>query len=316
MTADPALSASSTGAGRSALLALLVLLGVIWGLHIAITKALGAADIVEGMGLLTIYVGATFAGLAIAMLIWSRPYRPSWSVLRFFTLSSTLGYTGPILVELVVAPRIDAGVFALIAGATPVATVAIAVAVGRDRLSATLALALAAGAASALVLIGPDASAVAPAGLVALALLVPLFYGADNVYIEAAWPERLDSFQVAAGEGLVALVYCAVISLALGCGPVEMARIAVDGGWLLVALIASSLVCVWLYFHLLHHAGGVFVSFASYIAIAAGVAAGVLLFGERPGLPLAAASALLALALWLLRRDRRRAAALAVASAE
>lgn len=286
-------------------LLLLLLLGAGWGLHVVLTKALGAQSLAEALALFVVYVSGTATGLVAVALLRGRFYRPRAGAIRFFAISSSLGYLGPILAELVIAPRIDAGVFALIAGATPVATVAIAAALGLERLGRRLALALCAGTAAAVVLVAPGIGGGGPSGWIAAAFVVPLLYGADNVYIERAWPKGLDTLQVSAGEGIVAAALCALLALAFGVGPAEAAAAAAAGGWLLAALIAISLASVLIYFHLVRTAGAVFVSFASYVAIAAGVAAGILVFGERPGGMLAAAAALLGTALWLLHRDRQ-----------
>lgn len=284
---------------------LICLIGSGWGLHFLFTKALGSASVKEALAFLVLYILGTASGLLALGLLGSRAYRPTWGQVRFFAISSSFGYLGPILAELIIAPNVNAGIFALIAGATPVTTVAIAALFGFERVTVVLAGALAAGSASALVLLGPGAEAGGPVFWIALAFVVPLLYGADNVYIERAWPKGLDSLQVAAGEGVVATVICASVALAFGVRADDIAVAADRGGWLLAGLILTSFVSTWLYFHVAHGSGAVFVSFASYIAILAGVLGGVLFFAERPGWPLALAAALLIVALRLLARHRQ-----------
>ncbi|HET7409192.1 MAG TPA: hypothetical protein VFJ13_03265, partial [Paracoccaceae bacterium] len=210
-------------------------------------------------------------------------------------------------------PRIDASVFALIAGATPLATIGIAAALGRDRLSPMLAAALAAGSGAALLLLGPAAfgAGAAPPLWVALAFIVPLLYGMGDVFIEANWPEGLDMHQVSAGEGVAATCWAVVLAIGFGLAPSDIAAVAVEAGWPAVGLVATALAATWLYFALIGRAGAVFVSFASYVTIATGVLAGIAIFGERPGAAIVAAAGLTALALWLLNRDRARGAGVA-----
>ena len=293
--------------------ALLVLLGALWGLHIVFAKAIGAEDARQALALLVAYLWATAAALVAIALARGRAFRPSAAMLRYFAASSGLAYIGPIFLELLVAPRIDASVFALLAGAVPLATVGIAVAFGQDRLSGTLAAALGAGCAAALALLGPEALRAGAPGTalpwLALALLVPLLYGAGDVYIDANWPPALDVSQVAAGEGVLAACWAVFLALLFGVAAADVARSVAAGGWPVAGLIACALGTTWLYFLVIQLAGAVFVSFASYVTIATGVIAGVLLFGERPGTALAAAALLVALALWLLNRDRARAKA-------
>ena len=289
---------------------LLVLLGGLWGLHIVFAKAIGAEGPREALAVLVLYIGAASCGLLAVAAFRARACRPTRSMLRFFLLSSALGYLGPLFVELLAAPRIDAGIFGLIAGATPLATVGLAVAFGRDRLSPRLALALGAGTAAALVLLGPAAwgGGGGPLPWVALAFLVPLLYGAGDVFIEANWPTGLDVYQVAAGEGVVATCWAVLLAIAFGVSPADVASAAHDGGWPAAGLVATALAATWLYFALIDRAGAVFVSFGSYVTIGMGVLAGIAVFGERPGLDLAAAAILIAAALWLLGRDRSEAA--------
>lgn len=296
---------------------LLVLLGALWGLHIVFAKAIGAESAREALALLVVYVSAAAVGLVTVALAGGRGFRPTRAMLRYFVTSSALGYLGPIFVELLVAPRIDASLFALVAGATPLATVGIAVACGRDRLSRTLAAALIAGSAAGLVLLGPAAwaGAGAPAFWVALAFLVPLLYGAGDVYIEARWPRALDVQQVAAGEGVVAACWAVLLATLFGVGPGDVATVTARAGWPVAGLVATAVGATWLYFALIGRAGAVLVSFASYVTIATGVVAGVVAFGERPGAALLAAAALTALALWLLNRDRAQSTGVVPAAA-
>lgn len=298
----------AAGAGPALLL---VLLGGLWGLHIVFAKAIGAATAREALAVLALYISTAAVGLVLVAALRSRPFRPSAPIIRFFVVSSALGYVGPIFVELLAAPRIDATVLSLIAGATPIATVGIAVAAGRDRLSPALAAALAAGSAAALALLGPAAWAGGggPVLWIAVAFLVPLLYGAGDVFIETNWPRGLDVYQVAAGEAVVGSGWVLLLSFAAGVRPSDVASIAGPAAWPTLGLIATALAATWLYFALINRAGAVFVSFASYVTIATGVLAGILAFGERPGASLLAAGLLTALALWLLNRDRASAVA-------
>lgn len=296
-------------------LVLLALLGLGWGLHVVLSKALGATTGAEALAYLTVYMAASAAALIGMALVFSTPFRPTLRQLGFFTVSSFLGYLGPITAELIVAPRIAAGAFALIAALTPLLTVAVAVAIGLDRLTGRLTLALAAGMVASLLMVAPDLAALRQGaiGWTLLAFLVPAFYGIDNVYIQVRWPAGLDVFQVSGAEALVALGMTAGLALVWGIGPGEAATAAVQGGAVLAGLVLAAVSTVWLFFHLVRHCGAVFVSFAGFVALGTGVAAGVLFFGERPTPALAAAAALTVTALWLLRADARARAKAAAA---
>ena len=290
--------------------ALLVLLGMAWALHIVFAKAIGADGPREALALLILYIAAAALGFALIALLRGRAFWPSRGILRYLAIASALGYLGPLFFELLAAPHIDASLFALIAGSTPLATVGIAAAFGRDRLTPTLAAALAAGTAAALVLLGPAAwqGSGGPVVWVALAFAVPLLYGAGDVYIEANWPQELDVVQIATAESFVATLWVVLLGLVMGLRPPDVVEAAQGAGWPAAAIVATALGSTFLYFGLIDRAGAVFVSFASYVTIATGVVIGVLAFDERPGAALAAAALLTGLALWLLNRDRVRAA--------
>lgn len=292
---------------RGSDLLLLALLGVGWGLHVVLSKALGAQDAGEAMAYLSVYMAASALGLISMGAVFSRPFRPTLRLLVFFVFSSVLGYLGPILAELVIAPRIEAGLFALIASLTPVLTAAVAAVLGLDRLTGRLAAALAAGSAAAVLTVAPDLGGMRAGGTlwVALAFVVPAFYALDNVYIQARWPEPLDVFQVSAGEAVVALGLTSGLALTWGVTPQDMARAAGQGGAVLAGLVLAALATVWLFFYLVRHCGAVFVSFAGFVSLGTGVLCGIVFFDERPTPTLAAAAVLTMIALWLLRADAR-----------
>lgn len=288
-------------------LLLLSLLGLGWGLHVVLSKALGADGASEALAYLVVYMLGSATGLIAMGLVFSTPFRPTAGQGGFFLVSAFLGYLGPISAELVIAPRIDAGVFALIASLTPVFTVAVAVSLGLDRLTGKLALALAAGMAAAALMAAPDLATLRQGATAwtLLALVVPVLYGFDNVYVQARWPRGLDVFQVSAAEAVVALALVLPLAGIWGIGTPDVWRAAEQGGAVLAGLVLAALATVWLFFYLVRHCGAVFVSFAGFVSLGTGVACGVLFFGERPGLALLAAGALTVAALWLLRADAR-----------
>lgn len=286
---------------------LLALLGAGWGLHIVLTKAIGAEGAREALAFLVLYMLAASAGLVLVCMATSGLRRPRRGHLVFFVIGSCFGYLGPILVELLVAPQLDAALLALIGATSPIITLAIAVPVRAARLTPRVGAALMLGTGAAALILVPSAAlpAAAALGWVLAGFLLPLFYGIDNVYVQVMWPKDLDSFQVAAGEAVVATLISGGIALAWGVGAGDLAAGLAQGGTELALLAVVSVGTVWLYFHLVREAGGVAVSFAGFVSIATGVVLGFLLFDETPGLWTWAACALTLAALSVLREPVR-----------
>ncbi len=285
---------------------LLTLLGIGWGLHIVLSKAIGAEGAREALAYLVLYMCGASAGLIGMGFLISRPKRPTRRHLVFFTVGSIFGYLGPITVELIVAPQLDAALLSLINATSPIITLAIAVPIGAAVLTRRVGLALALGSAAAVLILAPSVAlpSAAALGWVLAGFLLPLFYGIDNVYMQVKWPEDLDSFQVAAGEGAVAALMAFGLAAAWGVRPADVGA-ALEAGWQpLLALAIVAVGTIWLFFYLVSTAGAVAVSFAGFVTIATGVVFGYLLFDERPDIWVWAACLLTVAALWVLRSAR------------
>lgn len=287
----------------------LVLLGLGWGLHLVLTRLVGAESGRAAVALLLMYLVGTSLCLCAVARAMGRPLIWRWRYLAYFIGSAALGYVGPVWIELNVAPRIDTSLFALILTLVSVFTVGIAVPLGQARLTARIAGALAAGMAASLLLLGPQLVLPGAEGRVwvLLAFAAPLAYAVGNCFVAGLWPEELDTHQVAAGESVVAVGLGLVLALAHGVGPGDLAMLFGQGWGMIGLMVAASVGTTWLYFALSHSHGAVFVSFAGFIALASGIGWGVLFFGERPGVSLWLAAGLILVALWLLRPQRGEA---------
>jgi drug/metabolite transporter (DMT)-like permease len=219
-----------------------------------------------------------------------------------------LGYVLPLLAALWAAPHVPAGVLTLIASFSPVVSVAAAISWRTERVSARRIAAVMCGMASALLVLVPEAD-LPQAGNLAWLLVVfvvPATYGVESVYVSVAWPRGMDAMQVGTGQSLVALAALLPIHLALG-DPMPF-----DASWpigqLAIPVVAACvLVEVLLYFVIIGRTGGVLVNFSMYISLFAGIAWGWVIFGERLGLLVWIAIAVLAvgLALTVPRRGKQ-----------
>lgn len=288
---------------RPLALALLALLGVSWGVHVSLSKALDAQDNKTALAYLTIYMAGTAIGLSALQAAARRPFRFRRAHLRFLVIAAFLGYFAPLLTEIIVAPKIDVSLFALVGALYPAMTLAIAAAIRLERVTLRRFVALTLGLAASVVLLAPDVALSSEAATlwVLLAFCAPMAYALDNVYVASAWPSDLDTLQVSAAEAAVGLAMCLVISLFTGVDAGAVSGAMESGGIWLWALIFVSMAGTWLYFELLRTAGAVFVSFGGFISLATGILSGVIFFAERPTLGLWVACALTVASLMLLR---------------
>ena len=102
---------------------------------------------------------------------------------------------------------------------------------------------------------------------VALAFLVPLLYAMYHNYVAVAWPAGSDSWQVACGESLGALIFFAPVYLWRG-DYITFQGAWGYGEWAILSMIFFGLIEVFLYFEIVRLAGAVFVSLANYVTIA------------------------------------------------
>lgn len=222
----------------------------------------------------------------------------------FFVVTGLLGYVAPLVAILYAAPHVSAGVLALIASFTPVVTLVVALLLRSETVSRRRILAMGFGIASAVLVLAPGVEFGADRlQWLALAFVVPFCYGVESVYVAVRWPKTLDTFQVVAGEAVMATIFILPVYLVFG------GDLSYDPQWpvgqLAIAIfVAGGIVEVLLYFHLIRRTGGVLVSFGTFVSLIAGILWGILLFSETHGASVWIAALLLLFALTLIASDR------------
>ncbi len=290
--------------------ALLLLLGLTWGLQFALLK-IAAGSVLGELAILT----GSMALLAVAYLTtlaarreW---FRPSWAHIRFFIISGLFGYVVPLGGVLWVADQLSAGLMVLYTEALdPVFTLAIVLVLRTEPVARRRLLAVAIAITGVALAMWPDVLASADArtyGLL-IVLIVPLAYAIDGVYVSSCWPEDLSALQVVTGEAIAGTAMLLPIWLAVEdfaglpthMGPAE---------WAILAFVPVSYLEVYLYFYLLKTRGAVFVAFGCFVSLFAGFFWGMALLGEQHGTMVWLAVALVSLALYLMTERRRAPAA-------
>ena len=265
---------------------LVFVLGTLWGLHFSLIKICSESGL-SHFGILT----ATSAGVAIAFVLVSalRRERPRLTLkhARFYCLCALFGYVGPILVELVVAKQMAAGILTLIVSTAPIFTLIFASLFKTDAVGPAGVFGMILGIAAITALLLPQFNN-ANGGTESVALrwlpltfLVPIAYGFYHNYVAKYWPADSNVWQVATGEMTVALLLIAPLFVFYAEPIID------DGGlqpvhWAILALVVCAVIEVYLSFEIIRLSSAVTVSLSNFVTIAAGVLWGMLFFGERP----------------------------------
>jgi drug/metabolite transporter (DMT)-like permease len=260
---------------------LLVGCGVLLGATLPLQKLAASGGVPPASWVFVATCGASLLLLA-ATLATGRP--PPARHLTYYGIAGLISFVIPNLVVFVVIPRIGAGLAGVMFALSPIVTLALSAAMSRRRpdLAGTLGLLL--GLAGALAIIafrgGGEAGSDAGPGWVLLALLIPLFLAAGNIYRSAKWPAGADPLALSAGANLAAAAMLAGAVLASGEGASGLAAVAsvplLIGGQ--IVLIGAMLA---LFFRLQQVGGPVYLSQIGYVAAAVGLVSGTLVLGER-----------------------------------
>ena len=144
-------------------------------------------------------------------------------------------------------------------------------------------------------------------GAMLLALVIPACYGVESIYVAARWPEGLDVMQVGLGEAVGAAILTLPLLLVFG-DPAAFTLSWSIAEFAIAVFVVSGVFDVLAYFYLVRTTGGVLVSFGTFIALFAGIAWGIAIFGERHSAIVWVAVLILVAALGLVCLDTIKAA--------
>ena len=291
-------------------LAMILLLGGMWGLAFSFSKmaANGGVHAVaytfwQGLG----------GGLIVAVACWARgmriPLGREW--LRYYFTIGLVGIALPNVNLVAAIAHLPAGVMVLTIPFVPLITYAIAIGLKMERFSMLRFAGVMCGLAGVALIVLPKASLPDPdaAPWFLLALATPALYAINNVLAARLRPPDTRSLPLAAGMLLAAAIMLTPVVFLMDVLywpslPVGEAEIGIAG-----QIIISSIAYL-MFFEVLRLAGPVFMSFTGYIVTLAGIAWGILLFGEShsPWIWGAACLIFTGLALVNLRRSASSAA--------
>jgi len=254
---------------------LLFVLSSLWALHFSLVKLVDADNNPFSIlvPLLLILCFLFFLVLKINNQTFKFTLRKS----LFFGIAGIFAYVIPLYVEFLVAPKIDAGILVLIVSSVPVFTLFIVWLFRLLSINLKLILGTFSGIVGvSLIMFGNSNNTLNIWAI--LALIVPLSYSFDAIFMEKFWPSKLNTFQVAFGECIASLILIIFLNLFLGTSIDEYTYwLKLESFWWLSIV---TFIEIALFFYILKKNGAVFINLGSYLVMPAGFIWGFIIFGE------------------------------------
>ncbi len=272
---------------------LLVFYGVIAGASFSIIKiAIGAG--VQPLGLVAWqFIGAAAVMLTVGFLRQELPvFAPRH--LCFYTVSGLPCLALPMTCMFVALEHLPAGVVGLIVSTMPILTYLLALSIGSEKWHWLRVGGIACGFAGAALILAPGGSLSGSemAGWVLVAFVAPLMYAVGSLYVGAFRPSGATALTLTTGMLVVAAV--AMVPISIGLGQFYVPRLAQPGigeSMILIQIAVASLNYL-MFFEIIRRAGPVYFSQIGYLVTLTAMLWAVLLFAERYGIWIWAATLL------------------------
>ncbi len=254
-------------------------------------------------------LGAGVVLLPVALVRGSLP-RLSPLFLRTYFVSGALGIAIPIYLLCLVAAELPASAVTLVLALSPPLTYLFALILGMEKFRIVCIVGILVGLSGVVLLVVPEASlpGTEAAGWLLLAFLAPVSFAMVNVFAGRFRPPEAPSVMLACGLLLASALFLLPIMFATGQAYLPVGANGIGDWAILMATVINAL--FWLlFFEIVRRAGSVFFSQFNYLAVLAGIAWAMLIFGERPNVYIWGALALLFIGLALVNRGIRKRAA-------
>ena len=257
-------------------IALLFILSSLWALHFSLVKLVDADD--SPLTILVALLAVLCALFFILLLFQNKLFKFTLKKSLFFSVAGMFAYIIPLSVEFIVAPKIEAGILTLIVSAVPVFTLVVIWIFRLLNVTIKLVIGTLSGLAGLLILFYGNNDNTSVSIWAVYALIIPLSYAFDAIFMEKFWPRNLDSTQVAFGESTASLIFVILLSIFFGNKYYDHFQwFTIPSFWVLAFV---TFIEVWLFFYILNKVGAVFVNLSSYLVMPAGFLWGFLIFGE------------------------------------
>ena len=254
---------------------LLFVLSSLWALHFSLVKLVEADN--NPFSILVPLLFILCVLFFIVLKINNQTFKFTLRKSLFFIIAGIFAYVIPLYVEFLVAPKIDAGILVLIVSSVPVFTLLIVWLFRLLSINLKLILGTLSGIVGvSLIMFGNSNNTLNI--WVILALIVPLSYSFDAIFMEKFWPSKLNTFQVAFGECIASLILIIFLNFLLGTSIDEYTYwLKLESFWWLSIV---TFIEIALFFYILKNNGAVFINLGSYLVMPAGFIWGFIIFGE------------------------------------
>ena len=266
---------------RAWLFLCLLICGGVWGA----TPSLARLATSEGADPLGLAVWQGVLGgltLLIVTLIRKRRLPLGRSHLKFYFVCGNSGTLLPNVVMFSAAPHITVGAMSMIISMVPLLTYVQSLLVRIDRPSLARLSGILLGALAIALLVlpgGDDASSSAPMWI-AIAIIIPLSFGFESVFVAVRRPPKTDSITLVAGMLLAGGAMLAPIVLLTDTAlPLYPPWGTVE--WATVGMVMCNVASYSLFLYLIALSGPVFAVQSSYFVTLFGILWGMLIFGEQ-----------------------------------
>ena len=264
-------------------LLLMVVMGTMWGLQFSMLKRAGQGGYSD-LTLITVALVLLSTAFLALCALRRELIRPERRLLGFFLVTAFLGYIIPLGATLYAVAVLDAGILTMIACLSPVIAVAAALVLGVESVSFRRSIAVGLGCVSVGLIMLPEFEFQGFGQLpwIAVAIIVPLCYGFESIYVSRFWPTGMTPLQAVTGETVVAALI--LIPVFLVRGDPELRSMTWSGAeFALLVFVAAGVIEGVAYFRIIQSSGAVFVNFGSFVGLVSGVFWGMVLFNESHG---------------------------------
>ncbi|MFK7889421.1 MAG: DMT family transporter [Granulosicoccus sp.] len=288
-------------------IAALIFFGICWGSTIPLLKFATEANH-HPLGMLIWQLGISALLLGAILRCRSLPLAITRQHIQYLLLIAMLGTLIPNTFSLMATAQLPGGIMAIVIATVPIVSLAIALLFKLEAFIWYRFIGVVLGVFSLMLIALPDATLPDPskAPWVLIAIIAPVCYAVEGVFVAARAPQNLDPVSTLFGASV--------------CGLIILVPIVYAGGWQVPVLVAwdTSRLAMMLaaighmiaytgYLWLLRRAGAVFTSQVAYVVTLTGVTASVVFLDERYGWLLWLAVALMLAAVTLVRPGNTQA---------
>ncbi|MFP6732063.1 MAG: DMT family transporter [Alphaproteobacteria bacterium] len=271
------------GGGKQTLIlatAMVIIGGVIWGGTFTLAKLITESGVHPfGLALLTSLTGAAF--LLPYSVIRHGGVPLARDYVQVYFIAGIVGTALPSSVLFYVAAQMPAGILAIIVSLVPLMSYALALLFGVERLEALRVAGTGLGFAAVLMILIPDTSLPDPSMALwaMLALIAPLSYSVENIYIAIRRPPKSNPFVLLGGMmGVASLILLPLVWVNDAWVPFDV-LIALPLWWI-PTLSLINIVGYVLFLELIVMTGPLFAAQMGYAVTISGVLWGIVIFGE------------------------------------